>query len=194
MKNNARSTSHCKIYVWLSILTIATAILLCFFFYYIFTDNPIVKLGSVQNYLTMLIAVTGFLAAFSAISIYSIFNTSVDSEKERINEMEETLNNKISTEAQRMKGEFDNKVKIETQSWEQSNVNIRNMKALFDLTSPYGTPFNKRQAIFHFSQTPPKTEDIKAFIRNYFQKLGDTERDKPYYRELENLINAWETL
>jgi len=84
-----------------------------------------------------------------------------------------------------------NDVNIEVTSSRQSDANIRNMKALFDLTSPYSPPFNKRQAIFHFRQNPPETEDTRNFIRNYFQSLGASEKKEKYYPELENLIKTW---
>jgi len=190
MEKKRKSTSLCKIYLWLSILTVPTVILSCFFLFYLFACNTEeYKISCTENYLTLLIGVAGFLAAFSAISIYSIFNASVDKEKEKIVELEEDCAKKIND----LSNELNRKINKEKDSSKESDLSFKNQKALFDLTSPYSPPFNKRQAIFHFSQNPPETEDTRNFIRNYFKSLGASEKKEKYYPELENLIKAWET-
>lgn len=185
MKKTTKSIIPFKIYLWLFLLTVFFFVLagFCLYNWYkVFTCSPEVNMKSDENYLTMLIAVAGFLAAFSAISIYSIFNASLDREKERIDELGRDCDELLE------------KIKNEIKNSSQSYSDFKNQKALFDLTSPYSPPFNKRQAILHFYQTPPETEDTRAFIRNYFQSLGASERGKKYYQELEKLISAWETL
>jgi len=184
MSGELKASTIKKIYCWIFSLAVLFVILLGFCIYIsykVFTCSPKVSVESDGNYLTMLIAVAGFLAAFSAISIYSIFNATLDREKERIDAVEKRCTEML------------NDVNIEVTSSRQSDANIRHMKALFDLTSPYSPARKRREAIKHFTLVAPETEDIRAFIRNYFQSLGASERDKPYYPELENLIKAWET-
>lgn len=174
-----------KIYCWIFSLAVLFVIFLIFCIYIsykVFTCSPKVSVESDGNYLTMLIAVAGFLAAFSAISIYSIFNASVDREKERIDAVEKRCTEML------------NEVNNEVKSSKQSDANIKDIKALLDLTSPFSPTRKRREAIKHFTLVAPETEDTRAFIRNYFKSLGEAEKDKPYYPELENLIKAWKTL
>jgi len=193
MTGEFKASTIKKIYCWIFSLAALFVILLAFCIYIsykVFTCSPVVSLDSDGNYLTMLIAVAGFLAAFSAISIYSIFNASVDREKERIDELENDCAKKINELNKKLNKKINNEIEISR----QSDLNLKNHKALFDLTSPYSPERKRREAIQHFILVAPETKDIRTFIRNYFQSLGDTERNKPYYLGLENLINGWGTL
>jgi len=136
-------------------------------------------MGGNSSYSDILIAITGFLAAFSAISIYSIFNAHVDREKERID--------KIKMEAE----ESLKKTEDLLDYIKNDELNFYRMKVLMDLTSGYSTINKKREAIQYFTQKPPETNDTKMFICNFFKSLDINQKKEKYYRELEKLLTDW---
>lgn len=132
------------------------------------------------SYTNIIITIAGFLAAFSAISIFSIFNANVDRERQKIEELRIECMKKIDAETERLK-KFDN----------QFDSNFENLELLMNLTSPYSEIRKKREAIKFFIQNPPEQDYIKPFIHNFFKSLAESEKKEKYYLELENLLKAW---
>jgi ABC-type multidrug transport system fused ATPase/permease subunit len=206
-KNNLlkESKSNKKLYIWLFCLTILVFILggFCLYNWHkISSGNLIVDFKSDEAYITIIITFTGFLAAFSAISIYSIFNASVDRERDEIatlrSESENDIKGLESTFEEHinvLKNKSEEHIKDLTNKLGSSNKELseflNNTKRLIDLTSPYSTTLKKIEAIKHFIVEPGVKEETQEFIYNFFISLGQEEKINRYYPELEKLLLNW---
>ncbi len=189
-----KSQSNKKIYIWLFCLTV-----LVIGFIGLSLGNWLkissgtlkLEFKSVEAYVKTLITIAGFLVAFSAISIYSIFNANVDSEKERIDKLRSECERQIEyLEIELEKAKNSHEKDIST-SLKAINDLVINQKKLSDLTSNYSTHLKKREAIKHFGITPSVTEETKDFISNYFKSLDEKNKANKFYIELEELLHEW---
>jgi uncharacterized membrane protein (DUF485 family) len=193
MSKASESKSHNKLYIWLFLLTIAFFIL----GFYVFFDlwivkGKVTKVDADSSYVNAIIAISGFLAAFSAISIYSIFNANVDRQREEI----ETLTNQLRSQREEVE-ELTNQLKGQVQNFKRSDKEIsellNNTIMITQLTLPHSGERLKIEAIKHFSIIP--IDDVipnnKETLLNFFKSLGKKQTNKTYYKELEKLLKDW---
>ena len=63
--------------------------------FFIWGPKAHIEFSNLNNITTLMLAVIGFLFAFAGINIYSIFNTNIDEEKNRLNELVNSYRSKL---------------------------------------------------------------------------------------------------
>lgn len=205
LTKNGKSIFTRKVYIWLFLLVGAIVVVsgfTAFNTWVILKGGPTVKIEADSTYINAIILISGFLVAFSAISIYSIFNANVDRERDEIRILKDDLREK-ETQLDKKIEEWENKIqqaKVDTERFKQSekelNDYINLVKSINDLTSPYSIDRKKSEAIFYFSEdyvNKNLNKDVKELILNFYNSLesNEVEKSKPYYKKLEDLLKQW---
>ncbi|MCX6581419.1 MAG: hypothetical protein NT166_14695 [Candidatus Aminicenantes bacterium] len=179
-----------NVYIWLSCLTVLLVILISLCGYICCKICNGFKVEWDGNYATLLIGVAGFLAAFSAISIYSIFNANVSQEKQMIDILKDQLKEKIEIfDKMNKDAEREKKSLKETDKKVFDILNTQN--SIIQLTSPYSSTLKKREAIISFDK-PDTDDNLKDMISNFYKSIeSEEEKSKPYYDALGALIKKW---
>jgi hypothetical protein len=195
MPKRKRINPSMKFYIWLFLLTMTVIILGIFIYqnYCKLNSSAVIKTKSNDMQVNAIVLIAGFLCAFSAISIYSIFNANVDHEREKINKIitkAEKMNKKISNLLKKAQKDSN---KVLDSFIKQLDENIKFMNYMNNLTSPYTENRKKREAIMYFSTLISVKEDLKNILLNYYeaQKMNPNEVGKKYFQELQALLVNW---
>lgn len=130
-----------------------------------------------SDYMNLLTSIIGVMFAFSAISIYSIFNANIDQTKERLFEKidrieEENLHNteRFDARIETLLGQIDD-LKLQIELLDQKN---RQYNLIFLITSPYTNTFQKESAIMELlvnveqgTLLPEIIEECRVVINKY---------------------------
>lgn len=141
--------------------------------------HPISVESSESGYLNLLIAIIGIMFAFSAISIYSVFNANIDQTKDRLFEKIDIAKKENNANIEAFKPEIDSlteqldNLKIQTELLSQKS---RQYNLLFLITSSYTTPCQKESAVMELLLSseqgilfPEIINESKSVIRNYVE-------------------------
>lgn len=192
-----------KMNIWVSILSVFVVLLICFTFFNLWLwVNGGVNIDKTNDatYINVIIAITGFLAAFSAISIYSIFNTNIDREKNNleiltidVKNLEKNLKNQITDKTRDLDEELKKQIAYFNKSDKDLNDYLNLIKCTSNLTSPYSIELKKGEAIGYFSTIEYVPDDIKKLILNFYKSLEskEEEKSKKYFQELRKLLDQW---
>ncbi|MCK4762068.1 MAG: hypothetical protein KAW12_07705 [Candidatus Aminicenantes bacterium] len=152
------------------------------------------------DYLNAIIGITGFLAAFSVISIYSVFNANVEKEKvklenlrSKVEEKDTDLESQIKDKTQELSGKLQAQIDLSEETGMELNDYLNLIKSINNLTSPYCIDLKKIEAIKYFSTIPYVDEDIQELIYNFYKSIesNEEEKSKRYYPELKKLLEEW---
>jgi len=202
MSEKGKSIFMKKINFWLISLTVLIFILALFTLFNnwaILMSDSKIKIETDNKYINAIILISGFLVAFSAISIYSIFNANVDRERDEIITLKDELRDMKNQIGDKIE-EWNKKNKeavIETERLKKSEeelvdyLNIIN--SINNLTSPYSMGFKKKGAIQFFSTIKYVPNDVKELILNFYKSLesNEKEKSKPYYHDIKEQLGKW---
>jgi len=150
------------------------------------------------NYTLVLTVVSAFLASFSVLSIFSIFNTNVDSQKHTIDELiqngqeikeeQKTLSAKTRDLNSESK-ELDLKMETEIKLAKVMERSLYDLVQLNILVNQYSGQAQKNQAIVYFCNSGTSMDPaIMHILINYFESLSIRKIDRSIYQIFKNLV------
>lgn len=189
-------------FLLLILIIIILFILLYAVFFIIELDKSAVSihLSNIDDFIKLVLVFTGFLSASSVISIFTVYNTYVNKDKEfrsLFENLSKDLKNQVGNEIQLLKDQQAELVQKEDFSKKISvlNEDIKILKHLFYLTSPYYDIQSKRELLKELENDLCYCEYRPMVIKYYddLQKNNDdtSENNLKFIEEFKELVNKW---
>ncbi len=199
--------------LWLFLLTIVVTIQSFLLTYFLVTANSEKYiLDKDATTINSIIGIAGFLAAFSAISLYSIFNASVDREREKLNELGNVLEHQVKVlenqvkESKLLKETFKNDT-IDDKKIQESLKNkdakiyialgkntewLTQLNNFLILTSEFASIQYRKQVIVDFIISKKREslhQDMQQMLQNYCKEYIKKNPNESLTKDLDSLLS-----